>query len=169
MIIIARKYEFVCIGSIQPSDDSIDAPCSAVKYQMKLYSKNLKDGDVIITNSPRAGGSYVPRNSSLSLSAIDLPFFASHLPDITIITPVFDKNSGDIIFFTASRGHHADIGGILPGSMASLHFPLNQPHMTDAKSFSRLHLSTYSKRAQRSWATRSSTVEFSNATHSGSS
>ncbi|KAF8737350.1 hypothetical protein AX14_013030 [Amanita brunnescens Koide BX004] len=41
----------------------------------------------------------------------------SHLPDITIITPVFDPNSKEIIFFTASRGHHADIGGILPGSM----------------------------------------------------
>jgi 5-oxoprolinase (ATP-hydrolysing) len=41
-----------------------------------------------------------------------------HLPDITIITPVFDpNNSKDIIFFTASRAHHADIGGILPGSM----------------------------------------------------
>jgi 5-oxoprolinase (ATP-hydrolysing) len=41
----------------------------------------------------------------------------SHLPDITIITPVFDPNTKEIIFFTASRGHHADIGGILPGSM----------------------------------------------------
>lgn len=41
----------------------------------------------------------------------------SHLPDITIITPVFDSATKDIIFFTASRGHHADIGGILPGSM----------------------------------------------------
>lgn len=41
----------------------------------------------------------------------------SHLPDITIITPVFDSTTKDIIFFTASRGHHADIGGILPGSM----------------------------------------------------
>lgn len=43
---------------------------------------------------------------------------ASHLPDITIITPVFSPSSpSEIIFFTASRGHHADIGGILPGSM----------------------------------------------------
>lgn len=52
-----------------------------------------------MTNSPHAGG--------------------SHLPDITIITPVFspDESSSEIIFFTASRGHHADIGGILPGSM----------------------------------------------------
>lgn len=39
----------------------------------------------------------------------------SHLPDITVITPVFYK--GEIIFFVASRGHHADIGGIAPGSM----------------------------------------------------
>lgn len=50
-----------------------------------------------MTNSPHAGG--------------------SHLPDITIITPVFDAQTKEIIFFTASRGHHADIGGILPGSM----------------------------------------------------
>ena len=43
--------------------------------------------------------------------------FSRHLPDITIITPVFGPNGKEIIFFTASRGHHADIGGILPGSM----------------------------------------------------
>jgi 5-oxoprolinase (ATP-hydrolysing) len=70
----------------------------AVKYQLKLHGKSLKQGDVLMTNSPRAGG--------------------SHLPDITIITPVFDPDdSSKIVFFTASRGHHADIGGILPGSM----------------------------------------------------
>lgn len=40
-----------------------------------------------------------------------------HLPDITVISPVFHPESKEIIFFTASRGHHADIGGILPGSM----------------------------------------------------
>ncbi|GAA6064255.1 hypothetical protein JCM10212_006404 [Sporobolomyces blumeae] len=55
----------------------------------------IVDGDVILTNSPTAGG--------------------SHLPDITVITPVFDN--GKVIFFTASRGHHSDVGGILPGSM----------------------------------------------------
>jgi len=69
----------------------------AVKYQMQLHKGNIKPGDVFMTNSPHAGG--------------------SHLPDITIISPVFDTESNDIIFFTASRGHHADIGGILPGSM----------------------------------------------------
>ncbi|KAF9585364.1 hypothetical protein BGW38_002703 [Lunasporangiospora selenospora] len=67
----------------------------AVQYQMKYYKGNIDEGDVIMTNHPSAGG--------------------SHLPDITIITPVF--NEGKIVFFVASRGHHADIGGILPGSM----------------------------------------------------
>ncbi|KAF9787777.1 Hydantoinase B/oxoprolinase [Thelephora terrestris] len=69
----------------------------AVKHQMKLHAETLKAGDVLMSNSPQAGG--------------------SHLPDITIITPVFDTKTNEIIFFTASRGHHADIGGILPGSM----------------------------------------------------
>ncbi|KAL9537007.1 hypothetical protein MBANPS3_012169 [Mucor bainieri] len=67
----------------------------AVIYQLKYYDGQLSEGDVIMTNHPQAGG--------------------SHLPDITIITPVFD--SGKIVFFVASRGHHADIGGISPGSM----------------------------------------------------
>ena len=55
----------------------------------------LKPGDVLVSNHPAAGG--------------------SHLPDITVITPVFRE--GQIIFWVASRGHHADIGGISPGSM----------------------------------------------------
>ncbi|CAG8553030.1 1256_t:CDS:10 [Ambispora leptoticha] len=67
----------------------------AVKFQMEYYKDDLEDGDVILTNHPQAGG--------------------SHLPDISVITPVF--NEGKIVFFVASRGHHADIGGILPGSM----------------------------------------------------
>ncbi|ORX55169.1 hypothetical protein DM01DRAFT_1321549 [Hesseltinella vesiculosa] len=67
----------------------------AVIHQMNYYKGDLLEGDVIMTNHPAAGG--------------------SHLPDITIITPVF--NNGKIVFFVASRGHHADIGGISPGSM----------------------------------------------------
>jgi 5-oxoprolinase (ATP-hydrolysing) len=39
------------------------------------------------------------------------------LPDITVITPVFDNEGKNISFYTASRGHHSEIGGILPGSM----------------------------------------------------
>lgn len=68
----------------------------AVQYQMKARGE-FNEGDVILSNHPAAGG--------------------SHLPDLTVITPVFHKNESKPIFFVASRGHHADIGGITPGSM----------------------------------------------------
>ncbi|MDZ7749537.1 MAG: hydantoinase B/oxoprolinase family protein [Halofilum sp. (in: g-proteobacteria)] len=42
----------------------------------------------------------------------------THLPDITVVKPVFDSAGDRILFYTASRGHHADVGGITPGSMA---------------------------------------------------
>ncbi|OAL46694.1 hypothetical protein IQ07DRAFT_590232 [Pyrenochaeta sp. DS3sAY3a] len=67
----------------------------AVRYQHQLWEGKLKDGDVLVSNHPSCGG--------------------THLPDITVITPVFDN--GAIAFYVASRGHHADIGGMLPGSM----------------------------------------------------
>lgn len=69
----------------------------AVQYQLRFRGDSLKRGDVILSNHPQAGG--------------------SHLPDLTVITPVFDEGSTKPVFFVASRGHHADIGGITPGSM----------------------------------------------------
>ncbi|XP_055854712.1 5-oxoprolinase [Episyrphus balteatus] len=68
-----------------------------VQYQLKVRGDTLKDGDVLLSNHPQAGG--------------------SHLPDLTVITPVFYKGQPKPVFFVASRGHHADIGGITPGSM----------------------------------------------------
>ena len=56
----------------------------------------LEPGSVYATNDPYAGG--------------------SHLPDITVVTPCHSEE-GKLLFFTASRGHHADVGGITPGSM----------------------------------------------------
>lgn len=103
---IKERLDFSCALFAPDGDLVANAPfipihlgamSFAVKHQMRLHSNDLKDGDVLMVNSPHAGG--------------------SHLPDITIITPVFDRSGKDIIFFTASRGHHADIGGILPGSM----------------------------------------------------
>lgn len=73
----------------------LGAMSSSVCWQLKYWGNNLTEGDVLVTNHPSAGG--------------------SHLPDITVITPVFD--SGKLVFFVASRGHHAEIGGITPGSM----------------------------------------------------
>lgn len=58
---------------------------------------DLKPGDVIVTNDPYRGG--------------------SHLPDVTVVTPVHEARTGELLFFTASRAHHAEIGGIVPGSM----------------------------------------------------
>ncbi|MBR71503.1 MAG: 5-oxoprolinase [Rhodospirillaceae bacterium] len=69
----------------------------SVKTIINSHGKNFKPGDVYALNAPYNGG--------------------THLPDITIITPVFDDDGKNIIFFVASRGHHADIGGITPGSM----------------------------------------------------
>ncbi|XP_064190220.1 5-oxoprolinase [Anguilla rostrata] len=68
-----------------------------VQYQIRAIGNDLKEGDVILSNHPSAGG--------------------SHLPDLTVITPVFRKGVTGPVFFVASRGHHADIGGITPGSM----------------------------------------------------
>ncbi|CZR57840.1 probable 5-oxoprolinase [Phialocephala subalpina] len=69
----------------------------AVKYQQELHGTSLRPGDVLVSNHPEAGG--------------------THLPDITVITPVFDSTGENICFFTASRGHHADIGGLGGTSM----------------------------------------------------
>uniref|UniRef100_A0A3B3RXI6 5-oxoprolinase, ATP-hydrolysing n=1 Tax=Paramormyrops kingsleyae TaxID=1676925 RepID=A0A3B3RXI6_9TELE len=68
-----------------------------VQYQIRAMGSDLRDGDVLLSNHPCAGG--------------------SHLPDLTVITPVFRKGITGPVFFVASRGHHADIGGITPGSM----------------------------------------------------
>ncbi|KAD4384817.1 hypothetical protein R6Q59_011033 [Mikania micrantha] len=73
----------------------LGAMSSTVQWQLEYWGDNLNEGDVLVTNHPCSGG--------------------SHLPDITVITPVFD--SGKLVFFVASRGHHAEIGGITPGSM----------------------------------------------------
>lgn len=71
---------------------------AAVRFQVEYWNERggIQEGDVLVSNHPQLAG-------------------GSHLPDITVITPVFYK--GEIIFFVASRGHHADIGGIAPGSM----------------------------------------------------
>jgi 5-oxoprolinase (ATP-hydrolysing) len=60
----------------------------------------IRPGDVYCLNAPYNGG--------------------THLPDITVCTPVFDAQDKEILFWVASRGHHADVGGTAPGSMSPL-------------------------------------------------
>ncbi|HKK23582.1 MAG TPA: hydantoinase B/oxoprolinase family protein, partial [Pseudohaliea sp.] len=69
----------------------------SVKAIIADRGEDLHPGDVLMMNDPYHGG--------------------THLPDITVITPVFDAAGGELLFFVASRAHHADVGGITPGSM----------------------------------------------------
>ncbi|MGZ8239631.1 MAG: hydantoinase B/oxoprolinase family protein [Methylobacter sp.] len=78
----------------------------SVQALLRKHAASLQSGDVYLLNSPYAGG--------------------THLPDITVITPVFAKDGRELLFFTASRGHHADVGGISPGSM-----PANSRHIEE--------------------------------------
>ncbi len=66
----------------------------------------IAPGDVFVLNDPYRGG--------------------THLPDVTVITPVFDTTARELLFWVGSRGHHADIGGLTPGSM-----PPNSRHIDD--------------------------------------
>ena len=68
----------------------------SVKSVINANKGGIRPGDVFALNAPYAGG--------------------THLPDVTLITPAFDEKGENILFYVASRGHHADIGGRTPGS-----------------------------------------------------
>jgi len=70
----------------------------AVETIIRENAGRIAPGDVYAINAPYNGG--------------------THLPDITVCTPVFADNGSKILFWVASRGHHADVGGISPGSMS---------------------------------------------------
>jgi 5-oxoprolinase (ATP-hydrolysing) len=70
----------------------------AVETIIRENRGRIRPGDVYAINAPYNGG--------------------THLPDITVCTPVFDDDDRAILFWVASRGHHADVGGISPGSMS---------------------------------------------------
>jgi len=78
----------------------------SVRTVLRNRRHTLKPGDVVALNNPFNGG--------------------THLPDVTVITPVFDIDGKTILFFLGSRGHHADIGGITPGSTPPLSRTLEQ-------------------------------------------
>ncbi|MDH3664318.1 MAG: hydantoinase B/oxoprolinase family protein, partial [Alphaproteobacteria bacterium] len=68
----------------------------SIRTIARLNAGKMKPGDVFMLNAPFNGG--------------------THLPDVTVITPVFDEAGEGILFYVGSRGHHADIGGRTPGS-----------------------------------------------------
>ena len=69
----------------------------SIKTVMRENAGHMVAGDAFVINDPYHGG--------------------THLPDVTVITPVFDRAGREILFYVGSRGHHADIGGVTPGSM----------------------------------------------------
>ncbi|SDX75149.1 hydantoinase B/oxoprolinase family protein [Roseicitreum antarcticum] len=73
--------------------------CS-VETIIRLNEGRIRPGDVFALNAPYNGG--------------------THLPDITVVSPVFDDAGAQVLFWVASRGHHADVGGTAPGSMTPL-------------------------------------------------
>lgn len=73
---------------------SMDA---AIETVIRERRSEMRPGDVFVLNAPYNGG--------------------THLPDVTVVTPVFDSAGQEIMFYVASRGHHEDIGGLSPGSM----------------------------------------------------
>ncbi|MBB4285759.1 hydantoinase B/oxoprolinase family protein [Roseospira goensis] len=69
----------------------------SVRAIVAVHGAAMRSGDVYVTNAPYNGG--------------------THLPDVTVVTPVFDDAGRDLLFYVGARGHHADIGGLTPGSM----------------------------------------------------
>jgi len=69
----------------------------SVQTIIRSRSESMRPGDVFVLNNPYNGG--------------------THLPDITVVSPVFADAGDDLLFWVASRGHHADVGGLTPGSM----------------------------------------------------
>jgi len=102
---VKERLDFSCAIFTPTGDLVVNAPhipvhLGAMSETVKAILADVPDiaaGDVFVTNDPFRGG--------------------SHLPDVTVITPVHDEDSGQLIFLTASRAHHAEIGGIVPGSM----------------------------------------------------
>lgn len=102
---IKERLDFSCAVFSSDGDLVANAPhmpvhlgamSETIKAVLAEREDSMKAGEVYVTNDPYHGG--------------------SHLPDVTVITPVFNDKD-ERIFFVASRGHHADIGGKTPGSM----------------------------------------------------
>uniref|UniRef100_A0A1I7TQH1 5-oxoprolinase n=1 Tax=Caenorhabditis tropicalis TaxID=1561998 RepID=A0A1I7TQH1_9PELO len=104
---IKERLDFSCAlfapdGGLIANAPHIPVHLGGMQYTVKFQIdhrgiENIKEGDVYLANHPLAGG--------------------CHLPDFTVITPVFLKGHRTPVFFVANRGHHADIGGLVPGSM----------------------------------------------------
>ena len=112
---IKERLDFSC-ALFSPTGDLVaNAPhvpvhlgsmSESIKTIIRENFETMCPGDAFLINAPYNGG--------------------THLPDITLIKPVYDENSKKVIFYVATRGHHADIGGTVPGSA-----PANSRHVKE--------------------------------------
>ena len=112
---IKERLDFSCAvfapdGSLVANAPHIPVHLGSMSESVKTIAEQRKGtiepGDVFMLNTPYNGG--------------------THLPDVTVITPVFDPAGDNILFYVASRGHHAEIGGATPGSV-----PPNSTHIDE--------------------------------------
>lgn len=113
-VTIKERLDFSCALFDAEGDLIANAPhmpvhlgsmSASVKTIMRL-NPGMQPGDVYLLNAPYNGG--------------------THLPDITAVMPVFDDAGREVLFYTAARGHHTDVGGLTPGSM-----PPDSRHVDD--------------------------------------
>ena len=112
---IKERLDFSCAvfgpdGSLVANAPHIPVHLGSMSESVKTVAEQRRGtivpGDVFMLNTPYNGG--------------------THLPDVTVITPVFDESGNNILFYVASRGHHAEIGGATPGSV-----PPNSTHIDE--------------------------------------
>ena len=105
---IKERLDFSCAifndrGELVANAPHMPVHLGSMDRSVEVVIRNnpeMKKGDAFLLNAPYNGG--------------------THLPDITAVTPVFDRTGKKIIFYVASRGHHADVGGKAPGSMTPM-------------------------------------------------
>ena len=104
-ITIKERLDFSCAifdknGELVANAPHMPVHLGSMDSTVKSIIKNnstISSGDIFAINAPYNGG--------------------THLPDITIVNPIWNSEKSEIIFYTAARGHHTDIGGLTPGSM----------------------------------------------------
>ncbi|MFT4993385.1 MAG: 5-oxoprolinase (ATP-hydrolyzing), partial [Paraglaciecola sp.] len=105
---VKERLDFSCAvfdrhGNLVANAPHVPVHLGSMDSSVKVIingEQSIHPGDVFVQNNPYKGG--------------------SHLPDITVISPVFSEDQSQVIFYLASRAHHEDVGGVAPGSMSPL-------------------------------------------------
>ena len=105
---VRERLDFSCAifdaqGNLVANAPHVPVHLGSMDASVKVIvnsGQDIRPGDAFVQNNPYNGG--------------------SHLPDVTVVSPVFDRREKEVLFYVASRAHHEDIGGVAPGSMSPL-------------------------------------------------